>query len=238
MTSVPAATNSTPCAECQLRHTSICNVLGRGDAAKVEAARTRQFSLRPKRLLVREGDTAKEVFRLYSGWGIRFRVLANGSRQILSFDLPGDFLAPELLCGEPARFSKVALTSVTLCAFPPEPTANVVFGDLEKSNFIERLLVRRIYDMEDRVTMLGRLSAEGRIAAFVLDIHRRLSRRGMTVDEAFEFPLKHEDLADALGLTPAHISRTLATLRESDLLEIQSGRATILNREALKRLAA
>ena len=156
----------------------------------------------------------------------------------MSFDLPGDFLTPELLCGEPARFSKMALTSMTLCAFPRERTANEVFGDPEKANFIERLLVRRIRDSEDRIMMLGRLPAAGRIAGLVLDIHRRLSRRGMAAGSEFEFPLRHEDLADALGLTPAHVSRTLAALRQNKLLEIHSARAVILDREGLQKLAS
>jgi CRP-like cAMP-binding protein len=212
--------------------------LSEGDVSRLKSARSRQVALRAKRLLVREGESTSEVYRLHSGWGIRFRTVASGERQILSFDLPGDFLTPELLCGTPARFSKTALTAMTLCAFPREPTSNAVFADPQKADFVEKLLVRRIRDAEDRIMMLGRLSAAGRIAALVLDTFRRLSRRGMTDGREIEFPLRHEDLADALGLTPEHVSRTLAALRASELLEIRSGRAAVLDREGLHRLAS
>ncbi len=232
---IATVTSPTPCADCQFAKTSICRILGNGDPARIAAKRRRQLSLRPKRLLVREGEPSREVFRLHSGWGARFRVLANGDRQILSFNLPGDFLTPELLCGAPAQFSKVALTSMTLCAFPVEPTSDEVFGDPSKANFIERLLVRYVREADERVMMLGRMSAAGRIAGLILNIHKRLCRRGLVSGNAFDFPLRHEDIGDALGLTAAHVSRTLTTLRKAGLVDTHSGHA-VVDREGLLKL--
>jgi CRP-like cAMP-binding protein len=176
---------------------------------------------------VHEGEAPGEVYRLHFGWSARFRVLASGDRQILAFDLPGDFLTPELLCGTPARFSKLALTQVTLCAFPVESTSDELFSEPDKADLIQKLLVRHIRDAEDRIMMLGRMSAASRIAVLLLEIHRRLCRRGLAGEDSFDFPLRHEDIGDALGLTAAHVSRTLATLRHAGLVEIDAGHATI-----------
>ena len=223
------------CTDCHFRTSSICRVLAGGDIAALEKKRKRQLSLRPKRMFVHEGEAPGEVYRLHSGWGARFRVLANGDRQILAFDLPGDFLTPELLCGTPARFSKLALTAMTLCAFPVEPTSDEMFADPDKANFIERLLVRHIRDAEDRIMMLGRMTAASRIAALLLEVHRRLCRRGLAAEDTFDFPLRHEDIGDALGLTAAHVSRTMATLRSAGLVRVDTGRATV-DRQGLARL--
>lgn len=232
-----AAPPATPCGECPHRRTSICHLLGQGDTARLEAERTRQFSLAAKRMLIRESDTPSEVFRLYSGWGVRFKILANGSRQILSFALPGDFLTLELLHEAPARFSILTLTRMTLCAFQRERTAKEAFADREGATSVARRWANRVHDLEHHVTMLGRMPATGRIAGLVLHIFQRLKRRGMTVGNEFAFPLRHEDLADALGLTPAHVSRTLATLRQDRLLEIHAARAVILDCDGLHKLA-
>jgi CRP/FNR family transcriptional regulator, anaerobic regulatory protein len=225
------------CPECPLRSSSICHVFGRDDLAELEAARVRQVSLPAKRVIMREGETPNEVYRVQGGWGVRFKMLANGSRQILSFVLPGDFLTLELLHDGPMPVSLLTLTRVTLCAFSREQIARDAYANLRRVHAISQLWRRRVHDLERNIVLLGRMPAAGRIAGLVLDIHAQLTRRGMTAGNDFPFPLRHEDLADALGLTPAHVSRTLTALRQDRLLEIRSARAAILDRDGLQKLA-
>ncbi len=51
------------------------------------------------------------------------------------------------------------------------------------------------------------------------------------------FPLGQEDIADTLGLTHAHVNRTLMTLRQQRVIEILPGALQILNPGALRELA-
>jgi len=226
-----------PCAECSLGSTSVCRVNSANDVAGLAAAWNRQSSLPAKRMLMREGDTPSEVYRVQAGWGLRFKVMADGSRQILSFVLPGDFLTLELLHEAPIRFSMMTLTRMTLCAFSREKIARDLFADPVKAAMIGQRWANRVSDTERRLVMLGRMPAEGRIAELVLDVYRRLDRRGMVAGNEFAFPLRHEDLADAAGLTPAHVSRTLTALRRDRLLEIHAARAIILDCDGLQTLA-
>ncbi len=212
-------------------------MFSRDDLADLQAARLRQVSLPAKRVIMRESETPNEVYRVQGGWGVRFKMLANGSRQILSFVLPGDFLTLELLHDGAVHASMLTLTRVTLCAFSREQAARDVYADAKRVHALAHLWGRRVSDMERTIVLLGRMSAAGRIAGLVLDIHAQLTRRGMTAGNDFAFPLRHEDLADALGLTPAHVSRTLTALRQDRLLEIRAARATILDRDGLQKLA-
>ncbi|RZI60375.1 MAG: cyclic nucleotide-binding domain-containing protein, partial [Zymomonas sp.] len=47
-------------------------------------------SMRAGEDLIREGDRPERVFLLLSGWAYRYKVLADGKRQIVAYLLPGD----------------------------------------------------------------------------------------------------------------------------------------------------
>ena len=44
----------------------------------------------PRKDLIREGDQPGPVFVILEGWAFRYKVLPNGSRQIMAFLMPGD----------------------------------------------------------------------------------------------------------------------------------------------------
>jgi CRP-like cAMP-binding protein len=51
------------------------------------------------------------------------------------------------------------------------------------------------------------------------------------------FPLRRQHIADATGLTGAHVNRTLNALRRDRIAAIVEGKLVIENRVALARLA-
>jgi CRP-like cAMP-binding protein len=68
-------------------------------------------------------------------------------------------------------------------------------------------------------------------------LHDRLSMVGMVSDGSFAFPLTQEMLADALGLSVVHVSRTMKQLREADLVHIRDGRLQLRHRRRLSALS-
>ncbi|MDX2274107.1 MAG: helix-turn-helix domain-containing protein [Hyphomonadaceae bacterium] len=85
---------------------------------------------------------------------------------------------------------------------------------------------------------VGQRRAVARIARLVLDLEALMRSRSLATSDTFDLPLRQEDIADALGLTTAHVNRTMAQLRSSKTLEITGGMATIMDREELERIAA
>jgi hypothetical protein len=49
----------------------------------------------------------------------------------------------------------------------------------------------------------------------------------------FDFPLAHEQIADATGLTAVHTNRTLQALRNAGIISLTSSKLTILDWDAL-----
>ena len=59
----------------------------------------------------------------------------------------------------------------------------------------------------------------------------------MVDGHSFTFYPRQQHIADALGLTKVHVSRTLRALRQEGLLEIGRDSATILDIKGLRKLA-
>jgi len=92
--------------------------------------------------------------------------------------------------------------------------------------------------MDVRLSMLGRSTAEQRIAYLMLETFDRVRQRGIVNGgSTCPFPLQRRDLADAAGLSRVHVGRTLETLRERRLAEIQNGTLVVFDRPKLTDLA-
>jgi CRP/FNR family nitrogen fixation transcriptional regulator len=82
--------------------------------------------------------------------------------------------------------------------------------------------------------LLGRKTSLERVAAFVLEMDRRLSAAGVMA-----LPMSRRDIADYLGLTLETVSRALSNLHERGLLDFigQTQRQIVLrNRSELAKL--
>ncbi|MCR5880813.1 Crp/Fnr family transcriptional regulator [Phenylobacterium sp. J367] len=184
-------------------------------------------------LIVAEGDRnpAQVIVR---GWAAAFRILPQGRRQIFRLLLPGDIIG---LGAAPARWSVAALTAL-------ETQSAEAVLDLARSGQapgVLRALGQAMREEErlmlDQIVRVGQLTALERMAHLLLEVRDRLAAVGLTEGQRFPLPATQEVLADLLGLSIVHVNRVLRTLRESRVVACRQGVATVLDAEALARLA-
>jgi CRP/FNR family nitrogen fixation transcriptional regulator len=81
--------------------------------------------------------------------------------------------------------------------------------------------------------LLGRLTANERMAAFLTDLHERQGEDGIV-----NLPMQRNDIADYLGMTFETVSRVLRVLKERGLIRLRSvDRVEILDADALANLS-
>lgn len=172
-----------------------------------------------------------------SGWLARYKILHNGSRQIIDFVLPGQLVGLSACLFQRALYSVVAITKATLLTIPFEMVDEAFerYPALAKALFRSAALEGAI--LGEHLIDAARRSAYQRVSHLLLELLVRLNHGQSSDEMSFSLPLTQELIADALGLTPVHVNRTLRALREDRLIAMDGRSIRILDFEALALLS-
>ena len=188
--------------------------------------------------LYRADEPDPELYTLYSGWAFRYRALPDGRRQILNFYLPGDLIGFQATLIGPAEHSVEALTEAHFCVFKRAQVWRI-FQEYPELAFQMTWLGAREQGMvDDGLTAVGQLSATERMSTLIVGLFKRARGLGLVEDDHFEFPLRREHLADALGLSVVHTIKTWSALRRVGLFEQMGSRLRVANPRMTPTLTA
>lgn len=222
------------CEGCNIKSFSVCNVLS---AEEMKNFRTigHSIAFNAKTSLFAQDDVADSVFNVTEGMVRLYKLLPDGRRQIVGFALPGDFLGLSL--EERYSFSADAVTASVSCRFSRKAFSTYVD---QTPLLLKRLHEHATYELSlarEQMVLLGRRSAEERIAAFLLGLRNRLYRIGHQ-SVTLSLPMSRQDIADFLGLTIETVSRTFTKLaKEKSILIVPDG-IRFLKVEKLESMAA
>jgi CRP/FNR family transcriptional regulator, nitrogen fixation regulation protein len=184
--------------------------------------------------LFAEGDEAEFFYQVVSGAIRSYKLLSDGRRQIDAFHLRGDTFGLE--AGQEHRFSAEAVGGATVIAYRRNRLSALIEDDAAFRDRIMTATLRSLERAQDHMLLLGRKTAQEKMATFLLDMARRLSEDA----EHFELPMQRSDIADHLGLTIETVSRTLTQFVRSGLIRLlPAGRSIgLCNKMALRGLNA
>ena len=229
----PNSRGASECAQCRVRALSLCAALEPSELNELDRL-AQTLAIPAKETLFEQGEAAGHVYNVTSGAVRLYKLLPDGRRQVVGFALPGDFLGLSL--SERNVFSADALTPTTACRFSRE----------EYSAFLDAKphLLRRLHSMashelslaQDQMVILGRRTAEERIAAFLIGLRNRWRRvNGNQVHVLL--PMTRQDIGDFLGLTVETVSRIMTRLAREKAIVIVPDGVRLLDTERLERLA-
>ena len=192
-----------------------------------------------RRIVCRGQDLHDAVPIICSGWAATIVMLSDGSRQIVSFLLPGEMISTTLLFESKPHYQVEAITDVNVRFFGRADLAELLRQQPDLLGTFCTAWVEEKTRADQLIVDLGRRTADERIARLILGIAERLTRRDMTRGgpTEFEFPLRQHHIADATGLTPVHVSKVLGEFRRNGLINISERSITILDPIAFDRVA-
>ena len=205
------------------------------DALAIFHQRRRSFE--PGVDLVRQGQLGQTAYILADGWVCSYKLLPSGTRQIVDFQVPGDFLGLRSVLFRTSDHNAEAMTKVEVSEVSPTDlidafvnTPRLATAVLWAASRDEAMVVEHLVD-------IGRRNALERTAHFLLELGARLKLVGLGTKDGYACPLSQYMLADALGLSAVHINRVLRQLREEGLLTFRSGQVIFDDFERLVELA-
>lgn len=221
------------CAECPML--AFCDEGGKQSAIARNASGIRLC--RKGRAIYHRGDVGGQIHILREGWAFRYTMLPNGRRQILEFLLPGDPILLPLLFVPKLPYTVQALTEVTLCTFSLQDLAEPLRIAYLAAREIEVFCTMALVRAESRLADINQRNSQERTAWLLLSLYRDLRRRGRASGDTVPFPLSLSHIADALGITITHVSRTLAPLKREGMVSISGDRLTVHREQELAALA-
>jgi CRP-like cAMP-binding protein len=187
--------------------------------------------------LVEQGQTEQSAYVLSSGWACSYKLLEDGQRQIVDFQIPGDFLGLRSLLMHVSDHSVEPINDIEVT----EVLRNDLLGVFTQTpRLATAILLAASRDeamVVEHLVNIGRRSAAERTANFLLELGARLALVGMGSKAGFECPLSQYLMADALGLSAVHVNRVLRQLREDGLVTFRDGFVSFDNYERLTEFA-
>jgi CRP-like cAMP-binding protein len=187
--------------------------------------------------IVADGSSPSASTVLLEGFGCHYKLLREGRRQILAFQIPGDLL--DIYSYVVPRMDH-AVGAITRCTVAPIPHTEIRkiterFPNLTHLLWRDSLIDASI--VRTWLTGVGRRTAASRTAHLLCELHHRLKAVGLVTEAKFQLPVTQGDIADALGLSAVHVNRTLKKLRAENLVSIAGPSVTITNGEGLGTIA-
>jgi CRP-like cAMP-binding protein len=167
---------------------------------------------------IREADPPALCAILVTGFAFRQKLAGDGARQIVALHIPGDALDFQNLFLDVSDHSVQMLTRGEV--------AFVTIRDLqvlarERAAVGHAILVKILVEasiFREWVLNVGRRDAKTRVSHLLCELAVRLDAEGLADHYSYELPMTQEQLADAVGLTPVHVNRTLKALEAEGLI--------------------
>jgi len=158
-----------------------------------------------------EAEPAEFIYQVIEGAVRSYKLLSDGRRQINAFHLIGDIFGLEN--GETHRFTAEAIVDTTVRLTKRASLAHIAEKDTTVARDLLNMTAINLQHAENHMLLLGRKTSLERVAAFLLEMDRRL-----TAASIMALPMCRRDIADYLGLTLETVSRALSTLHDKGIL--------------------
>ncbi len=207
----------TSCTECPLRKRDIFEPFSKDTLKFMTQFKVGELKVDAGTQLLMEGHSSPQLFTALSGFGLRYKSLEDGDRQVVNFIFPGDFVGMQAgILGE-MKHSVESTTAMNLCVFDRNEVWQIFKAEPERALSLTWLAAVEEHFLGEALATVGHKPAIARIAWALLQIHTRLTQLGLNSGKAVPMPYRQRDLADAVGLSLVHTNKTLAILRERQL---------------------
>jgi CRP/FNR family transcriptional regulator len=181
------------------------------------------------------GQPFDMLYIVYSGFLKTVMIDESGNEQILGFPMKGDLFGIDGIHAKQYSSEAVALSNcdIILVPFKTFTALGRLHGDLESSIYgaMSHELVRE----QAMISMLGSLSAEARVARFLVFLSERFTQMGYSGTQ-FNLRMTRQEIGSYLGLTLETVSRTLSAFNAIGLISIDQRAVVINDFHALKTL--
>jgi CRP/FNR family transcriptional regulator len=160
----------------------------------------------------------------------------DGGEQVTGFHLPGEIVGLDAIATGSHSSSARALDTASFCELPFSQLEDLADEVRSLGRRLLRVLGREIHQDQEMLAVLGKPTAEERLAALLVSFSARLKQRGFS-DREFRLSMSRHDIGSYLGLAVETVSRVFSRFQRRGLLRVERRAIILHNLAALKLLA-
>jgi CRP/FNR family transcriptional regulator, anaerobic regulatory protein len=235
-TIIDIASIKVACGNCTLRELCLPIGLSQNDVDSLDSLINRRRTLKKGEMLYRVGDPLRALYAVKRGSLKTSGLLEDGRTQVAAFYLPGELLGFDAITAERHPCSAEALEGTEICEIPYFELEGLCRAVPGLQHQLLRVMSREIVRDEEMLMVLGRMTAEERLASCLLSFSQRYARLGLDGRE-LKLSMSRQDLGDYLGLALETVSRLFSRLQESGVISSQGRHVYIEDPRRLEQLA-
>jgi len=194
------------------------------------------FALRRVRegeALVHAGDKFHSLYVVRSGCFKTVYTDFSGSEQVLGFPMCGDLMGADGIDSGHYSSTAISLDTSEVVIVPLASLARLVYECPSLEALLYRVLSRELVRVQNMAWTLGTLGAEGRVAAFLLNLSARLGALGYS-RSSFNLRMTRQEIGSYLGLKLETVSRALSALNGAGIIQVHQRSIDIVDAGALR----
>ena len=188
--------------------------------------------------LCTEGDPATHVFILLAGWVKILSSTKDGHRMLLAIRGAGDIVGE--VAGETTGRRNATIQAVDVVQaliVPHDKFSSFLDSNQGADRAYRRVVTQKWNDTDAMLRRRAGTTGGQRLAALLIDLAERHGRTGNGAIYLMTPPLSQEELASLAGTSRATVTRALTSWRKRGFIRTAQRNITIIEVEALRRVA-
>jgi CRP/FNR family transcriptional regulator len=224
------------CSDCSLRSLCLPFGLDSDEMNQLDKIIKRPRPLQRSQRLYHPGDGFRSLYVVRSGSIKTYTMTSTGEQQITGFHLPGELLGLDGVSADVYSCTAEALETTSVCDLPFTSLESLSGKIQGLQRQLHRLMSKEIIAEQQLLLQLGKMSAESRVAAFLMSISLRLATRGFSETE-FNLTMTRTDIGNYLGMAVETVSRQFTNFQENNVIKASRKYIQILKIDTLRELS-
>lgn len=223
------------CSHCNLRDLCFPVALPEESLQRLDTVVTHRPLIKRGDALFRKGDPFRAIYVVRTGFFKNCAFAPDGHSQVAGFMMAGEVLGLDGIETDTHGCDAIALEDSQVCVVPLNQLEELAREFIPLQRHFHKIMSREIMRDHDVMLLLGSMTADKRVAAFLLNLLQRLQLRGFSSSEIL-LRMTREDIGSYLGLKLETVSRVFSKLQDQGILEVRHRNIRIARAAALAAL--
>lgn len=225
------------CESCSLHQLCLPLGLHGEDLDRLEAIIKRSHPLKKNEIAFHQGDHFQAIYAIRAGSVKTYTVADDGSEQITGFYLPGELVGLDAISEDCHPSTAKALETTSYCEIPFTQLEHLSAELPSLQHQLLRIMSKEMTHDANLLMLLGKKTADERLASLLLSLSSRLNSRGFSATE-FNLSMSRNDIASYLGLAVETVSRLFTRFQEQGLIKVDGKFVQLLTLDDIKAMVA